>query len=65
MKFSVNKFFIQLAKSEMSVIQLIELTGMSQKTISNVKCGKQKPNPRTIGKFAKAFNCSVEELLED
>lgn len=65
MKFSVKKFFLQLANNEMTITKLIKVSGISQKTLSCAKCGTQNPSPRTIGKLAKALNCKVEDLLED
>lgn len=65
MKFSIEKFYIQLAKNEITLTALVKRSGISQKTLSSIKCGTQKPNPKTIGKLAKALNCDVTDLLEE
>ncbi len=65
MNFSVKKFYIQLAKNELTITDLITLSGVSQKTLSSAKCGTQNPSPKTVGKLARALKCKVEDLLED
>ncbi|MBS2035747.1 helix-turn-helix transcriptional regulator [bacterium] len=45
--------------------QLEERTGIDQKNISSYEADKLKPSPRTIQKFAQAFEVEVRELVGD
>ena len=58
------KFITVLAKQDMTLTRLAELSGVNRVTLSNIKCGKSCKNE--IGqKIAKALNVKVEDLLED
>lgn len=46
-----------------SMDQLVELTGISKVTISNLENYKVEPKLLTIAKIAQALDTSLEELL--
>jgi transcriptional regulator with XRE-family HTH domain len=59
----INLFY-WMAKTEMTSKELAEKSGLHENTITDIKKGRSKPNPRTIGRLAKAFGVDVAELLK-
>ena len=57
------KFISELARRDMTVKHLTELSGVSRPTISSVRGGKSC-HPDTAAKLAKALGINVTELLE-
>jgi transcriptional regulator with XRE-family HTH domain len=43
---------------------LLELTGISQHTTSNLETGARKAQPRTVRKLAEALGVEPKELLK-
>lgn len=63
MRINRVKLITEMAKQEISVVQLNEITGVSKTTICAVRKGKTC-NQRTAEKIASALNVDVETLVE-
>jgi transcriptional regulator with XRE-family HTH domain len=49
----------------LSQLDLMERTGLSQATISNLETGARKAQPRTVRKLAEALNVEAADLLRE
>ena len=62
MRFNRIKFITELAKQDLTLIELSKRSGVNRVTLSNIKCGKSCKDE--IGyKIAKALNVKVEDLI--
>lgn len=62
MKIKRAQLEMAMAKACLSVGELCENSGIARSTLIKIKAGKQAPKPVTVGKLAKALDCSVEYL---
>lgn len=60
-----NKILQLRKKSGLSQEQLGEKVDVTRQTISNWELGETTPNPEQLKKLSKAFNVSVDELLDN
>lgn len=63
-KIDQYKFYVAMAKKEISVSELSQKVGLSAQTINNVKSGRRGMKPERLGKVAKVLGVDVTELLE-
>ena len=52
-------------KNGLSQEQLGEKVDVTRQTISNCELGETTPNPEQLKKMSKAFNVSVDEILDN
>lgn len=45
-------------------VQMAEMLGISQKSISMIEIGERKPSPRVIKRIKAAFKLSANEMWE-
>ena len=65
MKINAKRFNLAMAKLCFTTRDLQKSGGLSRSTIARVRIDPNyKPNPKTIGKIAKALGVSVEYLTE-
>lgn len=64
MKLSTEKLNLAMARSCLSIGDLCERSGIPRPTLSQVRRGTRNPQPKTIGRIAKALNIDPSELLE-
>ena len=61
-----HEFSIRLQKllyrSGLTQMDLSDMTGISQATISNYMTGKRSPSFYNLDKIAKALNCSIDDF---
>lgn len=50
-------------KNKISQVELSQITGLSQSTISAIERGENEPATASLGLIAKALNCTVGELV--
>lgn len=57
---------LKLERTRLNVSQekLAELSGLNQKTISMIECGKNSPTIETINSIAGALKIAVEDLIK-
>jgi putative transcriptional regulator len=59
------KLKVELAKNEMTQLELHNLTGIRTETISNIATGKIKRIPvEVLEKLCKTLNCGINDLIE-
>lgn len=63
MKFDRIEMISEMARRDITVTRLAEISGVSKATISAVRCGKSC-SFETAVKLAKALNLDVMELIE-
>lgn len=59
-----DKFLTELARNCLSLRELSEASGLNVVTLTRIKQGNQVPLPATIGRIARALNCSVEQIIK-
>lgn len=64
MKLDYKKVDLILARKQMMIKELSQLSGIAESALVKIKKGKQIPRPATIGKIAKALDVDVTELIE-
>lgn len=64
MKIDTTKLDVAMANACMSAADLCDKSEISKPTFAKIRTGKRNPKPITVGKIAKALNCSVTDLLE-
>jgi len=65
MRINPTRFNLTMARLCMTTRELQKLGGLSRSTIARVKHDPSyEPNPKTIGKIAKALGVTVEYLTE-
>ena len=65
MKINPQRFSIKMAEHCLTTRDLQRLGSLSRSTISKIKYDPDYiPNPKTIGKIAKALGVTVEYLIE-
>lgn len=57
------KFVTELAKQNLTLIELSKKSGVNRVTLSNIKCGKSCRED-IAQKVAKALNVDLEKLIE-
>lgn len=57
------KFAAELARRDMNLVKLGEMSGLSRATLSSVKCGKTC-SLNSAERIAKALNVTIEQLIE-
>lgn len=57
------KFITELAKQDLTLIELSKRSGVNRVTLSNIKCGKSCRED-IAQKVAKALNVDLEKLIE-
>ena len=60
-----NKILQLRKKSGLSQEQLGEKVEVTRQTISNWELGETAPNPEQLKKLSKAFNVSIDEILDN
>lgn len=60
-----NKILQLRKKNELSQEQLGEKVEVTRQTISNWELGETTPNPEQLKKLSKAFNVSIDEILDN
>ena len=60
-----NKILQLRKKSGLSQEQLGEKVEVTRQTISNWELGETTPNPEQLKKLSKAFNVSIDEILDN
>ena len=63
LEINYNKFLLELAKSEMSSVELEVKSGVGRNTISKIINGRTMVRPQIAGKLAKALNIPVEQIV--
>ncbi len=64
MKLNLNKLFLAMANSCMTVSDLAIKSNVSRGSITKFTTGKSDPRPATLGKMAKALNVRAEDLID-
>lgn len=62
MRIDKVKFVSELARQDMTLMELSEKSGVTRGTLSNIKCGKSCREDIGL-KIAKALNVKVEDLI--
>lgn len=57
------KFITELAKQDITLVELAKKSGVNRVTLSNIKCGKSCRN-EIAEKIATALDVKIEDLLE-
>ena len=57
------KFITELAKKDITLVELSKKSGVNRVTLSNIKCGKSCRN-EIAEKIAAALDVKIEDLLE-
>lgn len=63
MKVNKSKLELAMAQACMNAYDICKLAGIQYQTYRRIANGGS-PKPATVGKIAKALNCSVTDLLE-
>lgn len=58
-----KRFNLILANKVLSVKELSKLSGVNEVTLCRIKNGSQAARPQTLGKIAKALQCTVEDFV--
>lgn len=58
-----NNLSVLLAKKQMKLSKLSEITGLSQSTLVAIRYNRSNPSIDTLQKIAKALNVTIDELL--
>tara|TARA_R110000868_G_scaffold159129_4_gene387672 strand:+ start:927 stop:1130 length:204 start_codon:yes stop_codon:yes gene_type:complete len=58
-----NKLKVERAKKELTQAKLAELAKVSRQTINAIEANKYVPSTVLALRFAKIFECSVEEIF--
>jgi transcriptional regulator with XRE-family HTH domain len=53
-----------MARSGMTLEQVVDATGLSQRTVKDLLAGKTKPHARTLHRLAAGLNVSSDELFQ-
>lgn len=56
---------VVMAKKNMNVQQLSDVSGLSTGRIYKYRTGERTPSVRTLQNLASALNCTVDELLKE
>lgn len=64
MDIDVKKMDLLIANKCLSYREFSELSKVDTVTISRIRNGSQRARPQTIGKFAKALEVKVEDLIK-
>lgn len=64
---NIKNFKINLARKQMNIKDLAELSGVSYNTINSLlkSTGRRKPSFKTLGRLATALEVDVTELIQD
>lgn len=60
-----NKILQLRKKNGLSQEQLGEVVDVTRQTISNWELGETTPNPEQLKRLSKAFNVSIDEILDN
>ena len=64
MKLDEKKLQMILAEKGMMLKDLCESAGIGEITLRNIRQGKSRPRPATIGRIAKALGVDVKDIIE-
>jgi len=64
MNFNFKKFCLILAQKQLSLSEIAKESNIDVSNISRYAKGKVNPNPKNIGKLAKALNININELID-
>lgn len=64
MRLNMTKLLLEMARAHMIDKELCAKAGIAKITFAQIKAGKNKPKPATIGKIATALNVPVEQLID-
>ncbi len=54
-----------MARLDMTLLEVVEATGLDHRTIRNIVEGVSRPHARTLHKLAEGFGVSTDELFKD
>lgn len=65
MKLDEKKLQMILAEKQMMLKDLYKKSGVSDRALLDLRQGKRKPRPATLGKIAKALNVDVQDIIQE
>jgi len=63
LEINYDKFILELARNEMTTLELESKSRVGRNTISKIINGKTIVRPQIVGKIARALNVSVEQIV--
>lgn len=65
MKINIEQLDRAQARAKMSNKELLEMAGISNVTLWNIKKGRIVPRPATVGRLASALGVDVSDIVEE